>query len=81
MGEDTDKGRATTKHNTVVDYVIGSVDLATKCCRFETDEFDPIFSDVHCKLTYSFNFEQSQTRASVAEPDGIGDTRKAESLY
>ena len=48
IGRDAYIGKATTKFQTVVDYVIGSVPLAAVSCRFEVDNYDPLFSDAHC---------------------------------
>ena len=49
-GKDRLHGASSTKHGTVVDYCIGSLEVLSKVHDFYIDEFDSIFSDVHCKV-------------------------------
>ena len=58
VGEDAMVGKETTTFNTVVDYVIGSPILLTKVNVFYVMEFDPLFSDVHCGI--SFGIEKNR---------------------
>ena len=60
-GEDKGVGKATTKFKTVVDYVVGSPNLINRCSSFVIQEYDPIFSDAHCKLVYSFDIKDVNT--------------------
>ncbi len=50
-GNDLLQVRPTTKMGTVVDYCIGTASLISRIFRFEVAEFDPIVSDVHCKVS------------------------------
>jgi len=45
-----DKGEPTTTSGTLIDYTLLSPDLANKIDKFEIEEFDPVYSDVHCKM-------------------------------
>lgn len=39
-----------TMYKTTVNYVIGSWDLTRYVTQFDVLDFDPLFSDVHCRL-------------------------------
>ena len=47
VGDDENVGKVTTKHDTVVDYMIGSLLLLQHIEHFEIEDFNPIFSDVY----------------------------------
>ena len=47
IGVDNCKGCFTTTRNSVVDYVIGSPYLLSKCVDFEICDFNNLYSDIH----------------------------------
>ena len=54
-GEDRNIGKATTRDNTLIDYVIGSPYLLSKVKIFKVHPFDPLFSDRHCLIEWQLN--------------------------
>ena len=52
VGEDEMIGKETTIHNPIVDYVIRSPFLLTIVQHFKILDFDPLFSDIHCGITF-----------------------------
>ena len=48
-----DEGKPTTTSGTLIDYVLLSSDIANKIVDFKIDDFDPLYSDVHCKIKFS----------------------------
>lgn len=71
--EDSMVGRETTTFNTVVDYVIGSSFLLGKVHAFNVMEFDPLFSDVHCGISFVIENKMKFVEKCV---DGGGDQIK-----
>lgn len=53
VGEDYLIGKHTTTFKTVVDYVIGSPFLISMVLNFKVLNFNPLFSDVHCGISFS----------------------------
>ena len=51
----------TPSKNSIVDYVIGSPMLLSKVKDFAVDEFDPMFSDIHCGIEFSLNIACTAT--------------------
>ena len=45
----------TTDRNATIDYVLGSPNLLKYLTGMKVDEFNSIFSDVHCKIKVEFN--------------------------
>ena len=54
-------GDYTTSKNSIVDYVIGSPMLLSKVKDFAVNEFDPMFSDIHCGIEFSLNIACTAT--------------------
>ena len=54
-------GQTTTCHNTTIDYIIGSPYLLENIVSFKVKDFDPLFSDVHCRLHLAFSAQTVQT--------------------
>ena len=48
-------GKATTSHNSVIDYFIGSPMIINYIARIEIDDYDNIFSDIHSKMSLYFD--------------------------
>ena len=64
VGDDLRIGKATTVFNTVVDYIIGSPVLLTMVRAFKVYDFDPLFSDVHCGITFTLKSSLEKERHS-----------------
>ena len=73
---DHDCGRPTTSCNTLIDYVISSPRLWSKITNFKVHSFDPIYSDIHCMLSFAIQArDRKQERAadeSHPEPPVVG---------
>ena len=54
-GFDKNEGKATTTRGTVIDYMIGSPYLLNIAKNFCIHEFDPLYSDMHCKVSVEFS--------------------------
>ena len=54
-GEDRLIGKATTKENTLIDYVIGSPFLLSKANTFRVNNSDNFFSDFHCRIIWDLS--------------------------
>ena len=46
-------GKATTTQGSVIDYLLGSPVIISKINNFMVHDFDAIFSDKHCRLSWS----------------------------
>ena len=87
-------GKDSTTKNSIVDYVIGSIDLWNMIDVFEILPFDSMCSDIHHPLTMSCNnnvdISQSTEVTNVAEQPQVDiackrlnirwDSKKGESL-
>ena len=54
VGKDRYSGKSTTKHGTVIDYFMSSCNLFPLINSFAVEDFDPLYSDVHCAIKCSF---------------------------
>ena len=72
-GEDRGVGKATTKNNSLIDYVIGSPYILSKVKNFKVNPFDPLFSDCHCMVEWQINSNKTVYDAKIIErsPDPI----------
>ena len=70
VGEDYRIGKATTVHNTVVDYIIGTPNLFTKVVDFKVLDFDPLLSDVHSGIHVSFSSVNREYECESGRHDG-----------
>ena len=52
VGEDKGIGQFTTRNNSVVDYCLAPSHFFSNFLSFEIHEFNPLFSDVHCPITF-----------------------------
>ena len=50
IGIDQYTGNLTTSRSSTVDYVIGSPSLLSKCFVYQLDEFERLFSGIHCGI-------------------------------
>ncbi|CAC5366643.1 unnamed protein product [Mytilus coruscus] len=48
-------GKVTSKETSLVDYLIVSGDLFPYITEFEVIDFDPLFSDIHCRLHFNLS--------------------------
>ena len=55
FGEDADVGKFTCKDCSVVDYTIVSTEVFNLLKNFVVADFNPILSDVHCPLLFTFS--------------------------
>ena len=53
LGYDT-TGKVTTDDHSVIDYMLATPSLLTKTENFNVHDFDGIFSDKHCRLSWGF---------------------------
>jgi len=58
-GEDALVGKCTTVGDSIIDYVLSSVDNFPHIKHFDIGEFDPVLSDVHCPLELHFDIGNS----------------------
>jgi hypothetical protein len=75
VGHDKEIGFATTVHNTVVDYFIGSPEFKNNVVDYEIEAFDPLFSDVHNKITYSVKCRTDSNLIDNNDNKVIGNTQ------
>ncbi|CAG2221991.1 unnamed protein product [Mytilus edulis] len=55
VGSDKGVGRVTSSQTSLIDYCIVSPDLFPLLSEFEVIDFDPLYSDVHCRLHVIFS--------------------------
>ena len=53
VGFDKYLGKATCKNASVVDYLLVSSNMFDNIASFHIEDFNPLFSDVHCELGIS----------------------------
>ena len=54
FGADADIDKTTCKDMSVVDYTIVSADVCSVMHTFHIANFNPILSDIHCAVEFSF---------------------------
>ena len=57
VGIDKNVGKTTSKESSIVDYFLASSDLFPLICEFEVLDFDPLISDIHCRLHASIRIK------------------------
>ena len=67
LGSDKGIGKVTSKECSVVDYVIASSLVLPYFRKFEILDFDPIYSDVHCGVSFSIESKESWFRKVTKE--------------
>ena len=72
LGSDKDIGKVTSKECSVVDYAIASPLVLPYFRKFEILDFDPIYSDVHCGVSFSIESIQHPDN-SKADTDKLDD--------
>jgi len=70
-------GKATTTHNTLIDYMIGTPKLMSRTKEFEVLDFDPIYSDKHMRIKLCI-YGDVQTGYSESEVEDITIGNNAE---
>ena len=60
IGFDKDIGKATSHQKSLIDYLIVSPDLFPFVSEFDVIDFNPIFSDVHCRLHFKLSMSSKQ---------------------
>ena len=72
-----ERGKSTTTHNSVIDYFIGSTDLLDIVHKLNIEDYDNLFSDVHCQLSlYLKCVEESNNPLICREQKRIGLWKK-----
>lgn len=70
--------KPTTCHNTIVDYVLCNVDLFNSITEVIIDDFDRLFSDVHCFITFNLEIRHEMNtipNETLAQPTDLFHTR------
>ena len=77
MGSDKGIGKGISKNFSVVDYAIASPLLLPYFRKFEILDFDPIYSDVHCAVSFSIESIQNldNSKADTEKLDDVAHNR------
>jgi hypothetical protein len=68
LSSDKSKGTFTFRNKSVIDYVIASADCFKNIQHFEVIETDPIFSDGHSSLSWTFNIKPPKSQKPKTKP-------------
>lgn len=64
-----DNGKPTTSANTLIDYLILSPDTVSRITGFMVHDFDPLFSDMHCGISFSIVDEALSVKECIESDD------------
>jgi hypothetical protein len=78
IGDDKGIGRLTCRNSSTVDYCISSPYFLRSFVNFTVQDFNFLFSDVHCPLAISFscNSVKDKTNPESVENNGVARIRK-----
>jgi hypothetical protein len=62
-------GKPTTMFDTVIDYVITMPCMLDKITEFVVHDMDPLFSDVHCRISLSFQWHSHEPQGNIENLD------------
>ena len=77
LGSDKGIGKVTSKECSVVDYAITSLVMLPYFRKFEILDFDPIYSDVHCAVSFPIESIQhlDNSKADTEKLDDVAHNR------
>ena len=66
-------GKATTYNHTVLDYMITNPNLLINTENFTVHDYDAVFSDIHCRLSWGFRLSNTNliTNCNSSDPKTI----------